>query len=440
MNKSAGPFFPTTAESMRISMAGDDCSLHFELEELTPKQQADHVSNQVLTGMLQVALLYIAKAEDVVCLYEDFRSVPWAQDGLARYHRQFQRLGLEPLPLDRAQFHPREGFYDSVAETPGHTELETLYMVSGANTPLHRDPAALTASRNLNSKAHFAAHAPAFGLPVPATLVTTKGELASADATAFMARHGLPMMLKTLGLAGARNVTTIATPEEADAYLAEYDADFPVILQARLDTSRYREMTVDLFVSTDAIRVTNVRQILFADGLWVGNLMGPDVQLASDDEATLLQVGAYAREHGYRSDTGFNLGIDYFVDTRPASDEPRLIITEINARWTGGLFPAELVRRLGISNRQVVAFIDMCPPEHFSAYMDFVDKHLHGYGSAGFGIAPMGFAPYVSELDGTEQIFVWQIVVDDFEAFKTAKLRELPDTALPTAPVVRIGL
>ena len=33
----AGPFGPTTDESMRVSMAGDDCSLHFDLDQLTPQ-------------------------------------------------------------------------------------------------------------------------------------------------------------------------------------------------------------------------------------------------------------------------------------------------------------------------------------------------------------------------------------------------------------------
>ena len=48
---------------MRFSMAGDDCSLHFDLDALSQKQQADHRANQVLTGMLQLALMYMAKPQ-----------------------------------------------------------------------------------------------------------------------------------------------------------------------------------------------------------------------------------------------------------------------------------------------------------------------------------------------------------------------------------------
>ena len=44
-----------------------------------------------------------------------------------------------------------------------------------------------------------------------------------------------------------------------------------------------------------------------------------------------MQVGAYARDHGHVAEEGINCGIDYFV----SGDE--VIVTEINARWTGAI-------------------------------------------------------------------------------------------------------
>ena len=52
-----------------------------------------------------------------------------------------------------------------------------------------------------------------------------------------------------------------------------------VILQEKLDLNRYTEMTADLLVTNDAVRISNVRKILFAEGIWVGNLIGPEVIL-----------------------------------------------------------------------------------------------------------------------------------------------------------------
>ena len=69
-------------------MAGDDCSLFFDLEELTEKQQADHLSNIELTAMLQVALACVGHDRDHLALYEEYQQPVW-RDTLQRYHDFF---------------------------------------------------------------------------------------------------------------------------------------------------------------------------------------------------------------------------------------------------------------------------------------------------------------------------------------------------------------
>lgn len=441
----SGPFAPNRmSRSERIptrySMAGDDCSLHFDLDTLTAKQQQDHASNQILTAMLQVALLYIADDGDDVCLYSAFKESPWAE-ALKTYHHFFSILALAPLPLANISYHPMHSFYPSVAQTPTNGKTETLYMISGSNWCLHQSQQLLQMSQNLNSKTHFAEHAPRFGLPVPSTLIAQKSDLLSAEVADFFSQHNTPVMLKTLGLAGARNVTTVATAEEALEHLSEYPPDMALVLQERLNLEHYTEMTVDLLVSNENLEITNVRKLLFANGLWVGNLMGGAVSLTAAHRDQLLNVGEYARQHGFTHPDGYNLGIDYFIrnESAPASLE-EVVITEINARWTGGLFPAELVRRLGIEKQPVVAFIDMCPPHDLDAYLAFVSQYLHTQSKAAFSIAPMGFAPFPVEVEGHQQLFVWQIVIGDFDAFKSAKNQHLGEQVLATAPLINASI
>ena len=432
---SSGPFVPTLSQPTRMAMAGDDCSLHFDLDELTPKQQADHLSNQVLTAMLQVALTYMGKPEDSVCLYDTFQEGAWAP-ALERYRSMFTKMGLDIVALDNVTYHPFDHYYESVASQPA--ERSTLYMVSNSNHEIHLDNELLEVSQNLNSKVHFAEHAAGFGIPVPDTLVTMKSGI--AEHAKFIDVHR-PLMLKTLGLAGARNVTVIDSLQEANSYIAEYDDDMAVILQERLNLDVYTEMTVDLEVKSQDITITNVRQIMFADGLWVGNLLGPDVQLNPEQESVLLDIGRYAQSHGYSHPDGFNLGIDFFLRDPDADPElPPIVVTEINARWTGGLFPAELVRQLGIEDRQVVAFIDLCPPDRFSDYLNFLEHHLYGQSQEAFAIAPMGFAPFPMPMEGGDYMFVWQIVIDDFESFKATKELELGADVLITAPEICVAL
>ncbi len=419
-------YFPGQDGRVLFALAGDDVSLHFDLENLTPKQQEDHQSNIVLTGMLEVALLCIGKPGDQVALYEEFQAEPW-REMLDFYHHAFQQMGASVVRLDDCHFHPSQSYYASVADSNPQADLITLYMVSGSNSVLHKSQEALNMSRNVNSKVHFAAHAPEAGIPVPDTLVCTKKDLDSTGVADFFVKYDAKIILKTLGLAGARNVTPVSSVQEAKDYVAEYGDDMPVILQEKLDTERYTEMTVDLFVSHDEVRVANVRRILFGDGLWVGNLIGESVKLRAEDEATLLRVGEYARTHGYSAPEGLNLGIDYFV-----SDDD-IIITEINARWTGGLFPAQVIKEIGLEGKDCVAFIDQVPVERLNDYQDFTKAYLKGTSTASFQSVPFGFGPFAVPGESGDFVFVWQIVEGDFEAFKRTKNERLGPEVLPTA-------
>ena len=419
-------YFPGQDGRVLFAMAGDDVSLHFDLGNLTPKQQEDHQSNIILTGMLEVALLCIGKPGDQVALYDEFQAEPW-RDMLDFYHQAFQQMGASVVRLEDCHFHPSQSYYASVAAADPHVDLITLYMVSGSNSVLHKSQDAWNMSRNVNSKVHFAAHAPEAGIPVPETFVCTKKDLGSTRVADFFARYDNKIILKTLGLAGARNVTPVSSVQAAMDYVAEYGDEMPVILQEKLDTERYTEMTVDLIVSHDDVRVANVRRILFGDGLWVGNLIGESVKLRPEDEAMLIRVGEYARTHGYSAPEGLNLGIDYFV----SNDD--IIITEINARWTGGLFPAQVIKEIGLEGQDCVAFIDQVPVNRLKDYQDFTRAHLKGASTASFQSVPFGFGPFPVPGEDGDFIFVWQIVEGDFEAFKRAKNENLGPDVLPTA-------
>ena len=253
-------------------------------------------------------------------------------------------------------------------------DLVNLYMVSGSNSVLHEDPAALAVSRNLNSKFHFAAHAPQLGIPVPETYVTTKAGLDDPRTAAFLDRQLAQdgaVMLKISGLAGARNVTSVASMDEVRDYVAQYPDDMGVLLQKRLDLSRFTEMTADLKVTDGQISIANIRQILFADGVWVGNYVPSSYDLPPDQQSALLRVGEYARHHGIGAPEGNNCGIDYFV-----GPDGEIIVTEINVRWTGGLFPTQALKMIKPEGVEAVVCFDLVPTTEIGTYFDFVEGHL----------------------------------------------------------------
>ena len=423
-----GSFIPEQSASTLYAMAGDDCSLHHDLSSLTPKQQVDHQENQVLTCALQVALVGLGKSSDHVALATPFADPPW-REMLDHYSDMFTAMGLDSVPESQWQFHPLDGYYESVAGSLPDVDLTNLYMISGSNEPLHQNPEALAVSRDVNSKLHFAEHAPVAGLPVPRTEVYSKQAIGEGEADRFFSELPGGVMVKLLGLAGSRNVFAVDSVENCFDQIAEYDDDVQILLQEKLDISRWREMTVDLTITPQEISISNVRQILFAGGKWVGNYISPELQVPDPHKAVLMRVGAYARDHGHVADEGINCGIDYFV----SGDE--VIVTEINARWTGGLFPAEFLRRLVVA-QPAIAFFDMVPVVQSDAVRAFQREHLFPAARGAFAYVPMGFTPFAMEIEGAERYFVWQIVVGDFAAFIEAKRQALTDDAFPTAELI----
>ena len=423
-----GSFVPEQTDSALYVMAGDDCSLHHDLGSLTPKQQVDHFENQVLTCALQIALTGLGKKVDHVALAEAFQEAPWHAH-LRHYSQMFQQMGLESVPASHWQYHPLDGFYESVSQTLPAVELLNLYMWSGSNFPLHRDQSALDMSRNVNSKLHFAQHAPVAGLPVPGTQVYAKSAIAAGDADHFFEANAAGLMMKLLGLAGSRNVFKVGSAAQCLERIEEYDEEVLVLLQRVLDMGTWQEMTVDLTITPERVEISNVRQLLFAGGKWVGNYLSPELAIADPHREMLYRVGEYARHHGYVSERGVNCGIDYFI----AGDE--IMITEINARWTGGLFPAQYLQRLGV-DQPAVAFFDMVDCQDREALEAFQSEHLYAHGAADFSYIPMGFTPFEMEIEGSARYFVWQIVVGDFAAFVEAKTRSLPEGSFPTADLI----
>ncbi len=425
-----GAFTPGQRKSVNFALWADDCLLHFSEAQWTAKQREDHEANIVLTAMLQVALTYMGRKKDYAALHDRFKQSPWRQT-LQLYNQIFTELFGDVIPESHYHFHPRDAFYQSVADSEQPAELLGLYMVSGSNLCLHNDPSALALSQRVNSKMHFAETAPAAGIPVPETLVCSKSGLDEEAAHAFFDQHASSgVMVKVQGLAGARNVIAVQSLEQAKSFVADFPHDLDVLLQRRLDAGAYKEMTVDLKVADAGIEITNVRQILFADGLWVGNYISDRLSLSDRQREVCMAVGRYVRELGYSAPEGLNCGIDFFV----RGDD--IVVIEINARWTGGLFPAELLKRLQAEHEHSVAFIDVISESRLPDYLEFMQAHLHPGGE--FRMVPMGFSPFPQDFNGTASVYMWQVVMGDYEAFKRAKNAALGAAELPTADAITL--
>mgnify|MGYP001158463390 FL=1 len=422
-----GSFFPEQEERVFYALSADDLELHFSREDLNAKQLVDDSENKSLMCCLQVASMYFGKPEDHTSFYENFLKDEW-QEVLVRYHNFFIQMGMNPISLDNLHYYPLDNFYSSIDLDRDDVDLISIHLVSGSNQCLQSDELSLRISQEVNSKMRLAETAPSKNIPVPSTLVTRKNRLDDPDVEGFISNHPPAVMLKVMGLSGARNVIEVSSVKEIKTYLADYKEDLELVLQQKLDISIWTEMTVDLIIKDTEITIANTRKILFSEGIWIGNYLNSNITLSKKQHSALIKVGEYVRSLGYSAPEGLNCGIDFFIDGED------IMVIEINARYTGGLFPAEILNRIGVTNSDTgsVAFFDMVSRDKLKEYLTFIDKCLYGKSPYNFSIAPMGFSPNTIEMDG-EKVNVWQVVVGDLEQFKAVKKQFLSDGEMPVS-------
>jgi hypothetical protein len=408
-----GSFSPGLKAPALHALCSDDVPLYFDMDNLTPKQAEDFMEMCVLVSQLQVCLMGISKPEDYIAMFNGVEQHPF-NDMLKRYNGMMQKAGLSVVPLDHVIPAPVETFYQHLADNLPEVEIVDFLMVSRSNEVLHGSQDAIDVILNLNSKYHFAKNAPTFNIPVPESMAVQPPLAGNPDIEGLFKRHENQIMMKLDGMPGGRNVFEVSSVAEADKVLADiYPGATEVVLQQKLNLDDYEEWTVDLLVSDDAITVDNTRHILLSDGNWVGNHMPPQSPLTPEQEALLINVGEYARSFGFGTPEGSNMGIDYFI-----REDGDIIITEINPRWTAGLLPSEILKRLGKTDQHTIGYFDLIRVADYEQYLDYVEQRLPGMREASFDVMPIGFSPFSLEMEGETMCYVWLVVRGDFKTYR----------------------
>ena len=428
-----GSFSPGLKPPTLHALRADDIPMYFDMDNLTAKQADDFKESNVIGAMLQTCLMGISKPEDYIAVFEEVMHPPF-DDVAKRYNAIMQKVGLPVVPLDHLIATPIETFYEHVADNLPDVEIVDFMMVSPSNQILHGSKEAVDVIFKLNSKFHFARNAPSFGIPVPESLAVAPPLANQANVESLFSRHNNRIMMKVDGMPGGRNVTPVSTVAEADEILAEvYPSSTEVVLQQRLDLQEYEEWTVDLLVTDGEITVDNTRQILLSDGNWVGNHIPPVSSLTSEQEALLINVGKYAQSFGFGTAEGSNMGIDYFI-----GKDGSIIVTEINPRWTAGLLPSEVLKRVGTTDQHTIAYFDMIKLDDYEQYLSYVEQHLPGTRDESFDVIPIGFSPFPLDMEGTDMCYVWLVVRGDFVAYREDVQSQFTEGNFPVSAQIPI--
>ena len=126
------------------------------------------------------------------------------------------------------------------------------------------------------------------------------------------------------------------------------------------------------------------------------------------------------------------LYLDFFI-----GKNGEISVTEINARWTGGLFPAEILAQIN-NKRDAIPFFDIVPIEKKDIYVDFLDKYLVGEFEGDFAVLPIGFGCFPVPVEGRDYFYTWQAAIGDLNAFKERKNSELGNDVMPTADKIEL--
>jgi len=428
-----GSFSPHLKAPALHALCSDDVPLYFDMDNLTPKQQTDHMEMCILVAMLQICLFGISKPEDYVAVFDGIEQQPF-KEILQRYHAMMQKVGLTTVPLDHLVPAPAERFYEEVAANMPDVDLVNFLMVSRSNENIHGNKDAIDVILKLNSKYHFAKNAPVHGIPVPESLALQPPLAGNVEAEGLFTRHNGNIMMKLDGMPGGRNVIPVSNTAEADAILADvYPGATEVVLQQKLNLDNYDEWTVDLLVSDTSITIDNTRHILISNGSWVGNHMPPRSPLNNAQEAVLMKVGEYAQSFGYGTPEGSNMGIDYFI-----GKDGEVIVTEINPRWTAGLLPSEVLKRIGKTDQHTIAYFDYVNIEDYDQYLRYVEARLPGSGDRSFEVMPIGFSPFDIEVEGQKILNIWLIVRGDFTAFQKEVREQFTPGNFPVADQIPV--
>ncbi|MEO2182269.1 MAG: hypothetical protein ABGY43_08190 [bacterium] len=428
-----GSFSPGLSAPTLHALRADDIPMYFDMDNLTPKQAEDFAESNIIGAMLQTCMMGISKPEDYIAVFAAVTQPPF-DEVVKRYNTMMQKAGLSVVPLDHLIPTPVETFYEHVADNLPEVDVVDFMMVSPQNQILHGSSAAVDVIYKLNSKYHFAQNAPTFGIPVPESLAVTPPLANQGDIEGLFSRHKNQIMMKLDGMPGGRNVIPVSSVAEADNILTEvYPTATEVVLQQRLNLLAFEEWTVDLLVTDDAITVDNTRHILLSEGNWVGNHIPPVSPLTSEQEALLINVGKYAQSFGFGTPEGSNLGIDYFI-----GKDGSIVVTEINPRWTAGLLPSEVLKRVGSTGQHTIAYFDMIKQDDYEQFFEYVEQRLPGARSGSFDVMPIGFSPYPIDMEGTEMCYVWIVVRGDFVAYRDELQTQFGQGSFPVATQIPV--
>jgi hypothetical protein len=421
-----GPFHQDSNRAYLYCMIGDE-PLMFKRQNELNRYQRRHVSSMRFDILpWSMSFLPISRPDDEIFLDSLFLDskdfLQWHQDIYTKWELDLTR---------NIHFAHPDKIYRRALDACKEPRLTTTTCLSYAVNDCCDVSKELAASQRANSKIELVHRAKEAGFRIPHSVILKKADLQLSRLSEHFNFPNTELLLKTDGLGGGSNVRTFSAVDDCREFTGDFEPEALFVIQEKLDRKVYTEFITDFTVYPDRIDTLATRMKLTSGNRWFGNIYSPRFVPDCKQMENLWKCITNVQSLGYHSTAGFVCGIDYF---QSKNDH---VITEVNARWTGGLPVQILLARLGLANQLVYSHLDQLSAIHLEKYRRFVEKHLYMPNTSmpqegRFKILPIAFSPQFT--DGST--YIWIAVAGDYGAFHQAKEQGIASDALPLSTEV----
>lgn len=411
-------------------MLGDEPLMFQRLEELSPHQRQHHENMRFNILPFAMCFVAISRPNDEVFLDSLFLE----KEDLFDWHRQIYS-GLSLKTSRRLHFlDPDQIYGQALGARTGEQKVASVcfsYEIE-KNADIER---LLAISKAVNSKIDLVKRSRQAAFQTPESMILSGEQLTEASIHRYFDLPERGLLIKSDGLGGGFNVCRVKTFDDITEFIGNYPPDTLFVIQNEIDPRRYAEFIADYLVKTQSAELLNIRLKLTAGDRWFGNVYSPAFMRGKEELIDLTRCIEDVREHGYYSDEGYICGIDFF---RAKEELQTQLVTDINARWTGGLPVAVLIRKLGLENHIVYSHLDEVLEEEWPRYKKLVEEHLlpaqgiRDSLAGEFEIFPVSFSPKVEQ----GKFYVWLMITGDYAAFVEKKSGRLSRESLPLSETV----
>ncbi len=410
-------------------MIGDEPLMFQRWEELSTYQQEHHASMRFNILPFAMCFIAVSRSDDEVFLDELFLE----KEELFNWHLHIYS-SLNMQTSNRLRFmEPDEIYEKAIDSRKKHQKISSACFSYDVNDCVDIENQ-LAISKMVNSKIDLVESARKAQFQIPRSVIFSREQLSEKGIQESFDFPNEGLVIKSDGLGGGFNVCRIETFDDCREFIERYPAGTMFVLQSEIDPCHHGEFIADYLVKPESVELLNLRLKLTTEDKWFGNVYSPKFA-AWQDLPDLERCINDVRARGYCSEDGYICGVDFFS---PNNDPNTQLITDINARWTGGLPVALLIKKLGLEHRTVYSHLDEILEGDLPRYRKLIEAHLLSEQrvdespSKQFELFPVSFSPQIEN----GKFYVWLIVTGNYTAFVETKQQYLSQDSLPFAETV----